>query len=143
MKMLFAVLILSMSGGIVQTLSAETVLVVNKNNPITSLTKAQLKKILMGQQAKWPSGTPVSVLLTAPGSPDRKVAIADICGMTENEYSTWFLKANFQGQSVQAPKTMPTGKAIVQLTQLVAGAVAFVSQDDVTPGVKVITVGEE
>ena len=143
MKQISLTLTLLLCAALSRDLSAETVLVVNKNNPITSLSKAQVKKILMGQQAKWPSGAPVSVMLTAPGSPERKKAIADICGMTENDFTTWFLKANFQGQSVQAPKNMPSSQAIVQITQLVPGAFAFVSQADVTPAVKVVSIGGE
>lgn len=50
--------------------------VVNKSNPVDNLTKAQLRKIILGDQASWPTGKRVIVVLRSPANPSARVFCA-------------------------------------------------------------------
>ncbi len=68
--------------------------VVNKDNPATGISKAQLRKMLMGETPAWPGGAKVLVLMGPAGDGSRSAALKDICGMSESDYS----KAGVTGQ---------------------------------------------
>ena len=114
------------------------VVIVNKANPISEITKSQLKKLILGKQSKWPGGAEVSVLLGPAGEPDRKTALQRYCGMTEADFAEWFLHAIFKGESLAAPKSMPSVQSIVTVVQIVPGAIGFVDSAYVGNQVKVI-----
>lgn len=121
---------------------AEPVVIVNKSNPVSGISAAQMKKLLLGQQTKWKSGAEVSVLLGPSGQPERKSVLHRFCGMDESAFTAWFLHATFKGESLVVPKSMPSSQSIVQIVQLVPGAIGVVSSADVTSQVKVLSLSE-
>jgi hypothetical protein len=120
--------------------SPAPVIIVNKSNPVASLTKAQMRKIITGAQAKWPSGEKVVLLLPAPGSPERKNALSLYCGMTEQQLNADIIHASFVGEERVRARSLPNGKAIASAIQLVPGAVGIVTEADITDQVKLVPV---
>jgi ABC-type phosphate transport system substrate-binding protein len=118
----------------------DLVVVVNKSNPVDNVTKSQLQKLLLGEQASWASGKKVSVVLRAPGQSERTGALRSILGMSEDDFNQHLLHANFSGDTGGAPKTLGSGPAVRQLVMSIPGAVGFLHQSDVNDTVKVITV---
>ena len=115
-------------------------LVVNKANPVTTLTRAQARKLLTGAQAKWPGGEKVVLILPPPGAPERSEALRRYCGMTEQLFSADLIHANFVGEERVTPQTMPNSRAILGVVQLVPGAIGVVAQGQNMDLVKVIHV---
>ncbi len=120
--------------------AGEPVVIVNKSNPMTEISRAQLKKILLGKMMKWPGGGNVELYLGPAGEPERKAALQHFCGLTEADYTSTFLHASFKGEALNQPKTMPSAQSVAQLVQMVPGAVGIVSSVAVTPNVKVIPI---
>jgi len=114
-------------------------IVVHKDSSNTHLTKALLRRMLMGEVATWPSGEKVLVLLGPAGSPARAAALKEICGLTEWDYSKHALQATFQGESKPAPKSLPSDAAVRQLVQLSRTAVGIVEAGGSEAGLKVLT----
>jgi len=137
-KYLLAMLI----GAQVLPANGEVVVVVNKSNPVNSISRTQLKNMILGSQRKWPGGAAVSVITAAPGDPDRKAALTEFVGMSEQQFATAMIQANFKGEDRVPPKTLPSSKIIVQVVGLTPGAVGIVNAADVTPGVKRVSIGE-
>ena len=50
-------------------------IVVNKGNPASTVTVAELEKLLKAATQTWPDGKKVKVILTDPGSPDTKTLL--------------------------------------------------------------------
>jgi ABC-type phosphate transport system substrate-binding protein len=120
--------------------SRDPVVVVNSGNPISKLTRAQVKKLLTGVQPKWPSGEKVVVLTTPPGSVERVGALRVFCEMTEQLFNVEMIRASFVGEERPQPRHAPNGKAIVQAVQATPGAIGFVAEADVTDQVKIVRV---
>jgi len=118
----------------------DVAVVVNKTNAADDLTKAQLKKILMGEQTSWPGGKKVVVVLRPPGQVDRGVVLRAICGMSEAEFNDHLMKANFSGDTGAAPKVAQSALAVRQLVMTTPGAVAFLRVSEVNDTVKQIKV---
>jgi ABC-type phosphate transport system substrate-binding protein len=118
----------------------EPAVVVNKTNPLTTITRGQLKKILTGTQAKWPDGEKVVAMTPPSGSAERSGALQRFCGMTEQQLKEEMIHADFKGEERTPLRTMPSGKLIVSVVQLVHGAIGIVNAGDVTDQVKVVRV---
>ena len=121
--------------------SPGTVIVASKSSTLSSLTKAQLKKMLTGADTKLPNGGGKAlVITTAPGSPERVSALKLFCGMTEQQFNADQIHASFVGEERARARTMPSGKAIVAAVENDASAIGIVSDADVTDAVKVLSV---
>jgi hypothetical protein len=117
----------------------EMCLIVNKTNPVTSLSKAQARKLLTGAQTTWPGGEKVVLLMPPPGDPTRVQALKKYFGMTEQQYAGDLLHASFLGEERVAPKTLPSAKAIVDAVHVLRGAIAPVDCGQVTDQVRMVS----
>jgi ABC-type phosphate transport system substrate-binding protein len=113
--------------------------VVNKDNPAASISKAQLRKMMLGETSAWPGGAKVMVLLGPAGDASRGAALKDICGMSESDYSKQTLQASFAG-GTKAVKTLPNTAAVKQVVALTPGGVGIVEGGQGGPGLKVLPV---
>ena len=100
--------------------------VVNKSNPVENLTKAQLRKIVLGEQSSWPAGKRVSVMFRAPGQPERDGVFRSICSMSEDEFDQHWLHANFNGDAASPPKALATAEAVRSLVAIIPGGIGFI-----------------
>src|SRR5678816_182859 len=88
MRKFFAVLTLIglSAAGVIRAADDDLAVVVGKTNSVDNLTKAQLRKIVLGEQSSWPGGKKVSVILRASGQPERAGVLQSVCGMKEDDY---------------------------------------------------------
>ena len=114
--------------------------IVNKGNAIDNLTKAQLRKILVGEQGSWPNGKKVSVILRTPGQPERDSVLRSVCGMSEDDFAQHLMHANFSGESGAPPKAVASDAAVRQLVTTLPGGIGFVRLSEVNDSVKAVSV---
>jgi phosphate transport system substrate-binding protein len=114
--------------------------VVNKSNTVDNLTKAQLRKILLGEQATWSSGKKVSVVLRAPGQPERAGVLRSICGMTDDEFAQHLMHSSFNGDAASPPKAVATGEAVRSLVAILPGGIGFLHVADINDSVRAVSV---
>jgi ABC-type phosphate transport system substrate-binding protein len=123
----------------------DVAVIVNKANPVSAFTMADLRKILLGPRPRWTSGYEITVLMTPPGQPERSGTLKIVCGMSETDFNLHFVRGlrhsdgstNDNGYS---PKVINSG---VQLRQSVASgpnAVGFINASQVDDSVKVVLV---
>jgi len=114
--------------------------VVNKSNPVENLTKAQLRKIILGDQAAWSAGKKVTVVLRAPGQPDRAGVLRTVCGMGEDEFTQHLMQASFNGDAGNPAKVVASDEAVRNAVAALPGAVGFLRMADVNDSVRTVTV---
>jgi hypothetical protein len=118
----------------------DVAVIVNKSNPVQSMTMVQLRKIVLGQEPKWSGGKKIAVLMLTPGKPERDGTLRIVCGMNETDFTLHFLHASFGTDGGDPPKSIGSG---VQLRALVAGtanAVGFVKTSDLDSSVKIVMI---
>ncbi len=131
----------------------DVAVIVHKSNPVDGLTLGQLRKIVLGQQTKWPNDQKIAVLMTTPGQPERDTTLRIVCGMSETSFRSHFVHASFKEgvASLHGPKWSPPAVSEpptsvgsgVQLRQSVASgpnAVGFIKASQVDDSVKVVAV---
>jgi hypothetical protein len=117
----------------------DVAVVVNDNNPMTKMSRAELRRIFAGEERSWASGLPIKVFVRLPGTHERG-AMLKLLGLRESEYKQYWTSQVFRGEVQAAPFTLPSNG--MQREALVAypGAVALVSLEDVKPGMKVLRI---
>jgi phosphate transport system substrate-binding protein len=115
--------------------------VVNKTSATGSLTKSQLRKLILGEQGTWPSGEAVTVVMSGPGHPERDGILKGICRMTEADYYQYFVQLNTGGQKVKITRIVADSPATMrQLVSTIPGAIGFLALPDVNDSVKSVSV---
>jgi ABC-type phosphate transport system substrate-binding protein len=131
----------AMLGGVASRAEADDVaVIVNKGNALTALTMVQLRKIVLGQEAKWPTGGRIVVWMTTPGQRERSGVLKIVAGMSETDFTLHFMHSSFNGEAGDLPKTAASGPLVRQSVGGTVNAVGFIWASQVDDSVKVITI---
>jgi ABC-type phosphate transport system substrate-binding protein len=114
----------------------EVDVIVNKANTIDDLTLGDAKKVFMGDKSTWPSGKRVTILMLAPGQPERTIALREIYKMSEDDYGQYFTQAAFAGKVAAPPKDVGSAAQMKQAVAANPGAIGYVKKEDVDDTVK-------
>jgi ABC-type phosphate transport system substrate-binding protein len=114
------------------------VMVVNHSNPVDKVSKADAKRLLMGQMSNWPNGAKVVVALRPPSNQERAAVLEKVCGMTEVEFTRFQMQVLFTGKSATVLQEEPTPAAIKSFVKATPGAVGFLHPADVDAGLKAV-----
>jgi ABC-type phosphate transport system substrate-binding protein len=112
-------------------------LIINKSNSVESMSTAQVRKMILGEQSQWSSGKRVSVALLSSGNAEREAVLRVICGMSETEFGQHLLHANFNGET-SAPKALASDAAVRSTVMAVPGAIGFIRASEVNDSVKLV-----
>ncbi len=113
--------------------------VVPPENPITNVSRAELRKLLNGEKRTWPSGIPVKIIVRAPGSRER-AALLKFLNQSESEYKQYWTAQVVRGEADAEPFVAPSVGMVLEAVRVLPGAISLVYVGDLKPGVKVIKV---
>jgi phosphate transport system substrate-binding protein len=116
--------------------------IVNRANPVASISRRELRAIFLGEQSAWPHGRRTTPALREPGNPERAAALRLIYGMSEADLSRYFLHRTFNGGSALGPRTLATAEGVKRFVFNVPGAIGLVRLADVDDTVKAIKVDD-
>lgn len=118
------------------------VVVVNAENPITTLSASEASKIFLKKTTNWGDGQPIMAVELAPASAARKGFTTDVHRRTVSQIETYWQQQLFGGRSVP-PEVLDSDQAILDYVRTHPGAVAYVSADvALGDGVKSIPVAQ-
>jgi phosphate transport system substrate-binding protein len=133
--------------GVLLAANDDLVVVVNKENSVSNLTKSQLRKLILGEQLSWPSGAKVMVVMRTPGTDEREGVLRTVCRMSEEAYSTHLksIVSLYRSMSMSAgssigPKSMETNAAVRALVATNPGAIGFLRSNELNDSVKTLSV---
>jgi ABC-type phosphate transport system substrate-binding protein len=118
----------------------DVAVIVNKANPVQNMTMVQLRKIVLGQEGKWPGGKKISVLMPTPGKPERDGTLRIVCGINETDYTLHFLHASFSTDAGDPPRPIGSGAQLLALVAGTANAVGFIKTSDLDSSVKIVMI---
>jgi ABC-type phosphate transport system substrate-binding protein len=114
--------------------------IVNKSNPVESMTLEELRKYCVQERKHWPDDKRVTVVLRDPGQAEREAVLQLIYRMGESDFTRYFLQAEFTGEVQAAPKHLSSAIGVRRFIFNVPGAIGFVRASDVDATVKVLRV---
>ena len=113
--------------------------VVNPKNPVSDITKSELRKIFAGEKRTWPGGLSIKLIVRVPGSYER-VVLLRLLGMSESEYKQHWISQVFHGEAQAEPVALFSNGMQKEAIAAFPGAIALVALGDVKPGMKVLKV---
>jgi phosphate transport system substrate-binding protein len=115
-------------------------IVVNRSNPVDSLSLAELRAIFLSSHSHWTNERRITLVMREPGEPERKTIVHDVCGMNENQLKTHVLHGLFTGEILVSPKVLATASGVRKFIFNVPGAIGYLRISDVDDSVKVIRI---
>jgi ABC-type phosphate transport system substrate-binding protein len=106
----------------------------------TNLTRAELRRLLLGDREFWSSGVRVTLLIRAPIAQERDAAVKGICEMSEAQFRQHWIGKVFRAETPSGPKIVYSAEMTNERVSHVPGAIAFVDAASVGPGVKVLKI---
>ncbi|HEX4948811.1 MAG TPA: hypothetical protein VFZ34_19195, partial [Blastocatellia bacterium] len=88
------------------------VIIVNKSNPVSNLSSAELRQIFLGEARSWANGRRVAIVMRDVGQPERDSVLRQIYRMNENDFTRHFLQAVYNGLVPSPPKALATGEGV-------------------------------
>ena len=115
-------------------------IVVNRSNPLTEISLADLRRGFRGQRSRWSNGRRVTLVMRDPGAPERSAILHSLYGLEEEQYRRTYLQAVFSGEATDAPKTLASTNGVLRFVFNVPGAIGYVRARDVDASVKTLRV---
>ncbi|PYP84353.1 MAG: hypothetical protein DMF61_20120 [Blastocatellia bacterium AA13] len=120
--------------------SEDLAIIVNKANPVDSLSFADLRAIFLGERGSWPNGKKITVLMRSPGPPEREAVLRWIYKMNESDYSRYSLQSTFTGQAQSGPKLLDSAAGMRRFVFNVPGAIGYVRAPEADESVKILRI---
>ena len=127
-------------GGLSSTgfvISAELVLVVNKNNPTSILSRSQVIDLYMGKYVAFPDGTKAVPVDIEDDLETRTKFYDSLVGMPLARVNAYWSKVKFSGRA-RPPTEQKDEKAILDFVMETEDAIAYIHESSVTADVKVV-----
>ncbi len=114
--------------------------IVNKTSVIERLSSRDLRSIFLGGKDSWSDGTKIFAVSLPAERPETRAVLKKICGMSESDFTRYFLMMNFQGKSVSPPRMLQSFAAIRAFVGSTAGSLGVIRVHDVDSTVRVVSI---
>ena len=112
--------------------------VVNRTNPVTSVTQNQLSGLFLKKMA-WPSGQPVQPVDLAEDSPVRRTFTDTVHGRPVSAIKAYWQQKVFSGRDVQPPEES-SDSAVIAFVRANPSAIGYVAEGMAVGDLKVLEV---
>jgi ABC-type phosphate transport system substrate-binding protein len=113
------------------------VFVVNRSNPVDTLTVQEVRMMLLGERSHWPDGSRITVVMREPNQPERDAVLQLVCKLDDRVYTRTILRAVFTGELRSVPKLLDTSAGVLRFIYNVPGAIGYVRASEVNQTVKI------
>jgi phosphate transport system substrate-binding protein len=120
--------------------ATDVAIVVNSTNPVSNLTLSELRKIYFGDRQYWKGNLPVLVLMRSHGAHEREVVLRVVFEMTEETYTKFWVAKVMRAEVSDPPASLYSFGMLQEGVRGNAGAIGYVTVNDVRPGVKVLRI---
>jgi len=120
--------------------AGDIAVVVRPDVPVTNLSVAELRHLVLGDRQFWTSNVGVTLLVRAPGARERDVVLKTVCQMSEAQFRQYWIAKVFRAEAAAGPKIVYSNEMAAEMVNALPGAVAFMDADQVPKGVKVVKI---
>ena len=128
----FAMLFLMFCGcAHAQCLPGGLAVVVNKANPVESLSMAQLRKLILGDVRAWQNNKNVALIARDPSSKDFQCVLSTIVRLSVAEYQRYVMNAEFRGDEPMTVQVVDSDASAARVVSGSPGGLAIVEANSV------------
>lgn len=122
-------------------LAKDVALIANKGNSLKGMSFPDLVKICKGQMGHWPNGRPVTLITRSPASPEMRIVLQKVYGITADEVNQLVASANHGRTDHPAIVVVDSDESVVKKVEATPGGVGLVDVYSITGGIDVLRVG--
>ena len=122
-----------------ETQPAGFVVIVNAQNPISSVGRAFLSQIFLKQISRWEDGEVARPVDLSPDSPVRRAFSSDVIGRSVSAVRHYWQQRIFSGRDVP-PAELDSEEAVLRYVARYRGALGYVSSTAKLTGLKTLSV---
>jgi hypothetical protein len=115
-------------------------LVSNKSNSVGAIALADLVKVCKAQTGRWPDGRSVTFVLRSPSTPEMKVVLEKVYGMSAVEVSSLIVASNHEHPSHPPFLLVTSDDELVNTVASIPGAVGVVDVYSINSSVAVVKI---
>jgi ABC-type phosphate transport system substrate-binding protein len=119
--------------------AAEVVVVVSSQNPIETLSRAQITNIYLGRMNRFPNGNPVNPVDLSESSPARSEFYSRYLGQSPSQIKAHWSRLIFTGRG-QPPPTVSSGHAMAELVAENPNAIGYLSPEFLDKRLRVVSI---
>jgi ABC-type phosphate transport system substrate-binding protein len=138
-RILAAALIVLLWTGNASTQIVPFVVVVNKANPVKTLTATELRSIFMKQSRMWPHAEPIVPVDWDNTHYLRRVFSAQVLNRSVREMTEYWVQQSMT-QGITSPSTQRSARSVLRFVASVPGAISYVPPGEVDDTVTVVKV---
>jgi ABC-type phosphate transport system substrate-binding protein len=113
----------------------------NKSNSLGAITIPELVKVCKAQTSHWSDGKPVTFVMRMPTSPEMKVVLEKVYGMSESDVTSLIVNANHGRTNHPAILVVATDEDLLNQVASLPGAVGVVDVYSINSSVAVVKIG--
>ena len=142
MRLRFVLWVLALASVCAQSaLAKDVALIANKGNSLKGMSFPDLVKICKGQMGHWPNGRPVTLITRSPASPEMRIVLQKVYGLTADEVNQLVASANHGRTDHPAIVVVDSDESVVKKVEATPGGVGLVDVYSITGGIDVLRVG--
>jgi hypothetical protein len=127
--------------GTTLALAKDVALITNKGSAVNAVTIPDLVKLCKAQTSRWPDGKSVTLVMRDPSSPEMKMVLEKVYGMTSQAVNDLIATANHGRAGHPAIVVVTSDDEIVHKVAATPGAVGLVDVYAINSSVDVMKVG--
>ncbi len=139
-KMTFLVFLFSSLFSIASNAVEGFDVIVNPSVKLTSMTKDEVKQILLANKTSWPDGKPISLISLAFDTSEEEKITKEFMAMTGVQAKKHYLTKVFSGILANQPASGETVDEVAELVAKTSGAMAVVPKGSPAGKAKVIPI---
>jgi ABC-type phosphate transport system substrate-binding protein len=105
--------------------------IVNKTNPVESLSIAQLRKLILGDVRAWQNSKNVALIARDPSTKDFQCVLSSIVRLSVAEYHRYIISAEFRGDDPMVIQTVDSDAAAGRSVSGSAGGLAVIDANSI------------
>jgi len=118
----------------------EISIIVNKANPIVSISFNELVKIFKRERQFWKDGKKVYIIMQEAGSMEKEIALKKIYKMDHGSLKKFWIERIFRGEISSFPIVLSSNDAVKMFVSQISNAIGFINADTLDGSVKALKI---
>jgi len=120
--------------------SDDIAVAVNSQNPISEMSLADLRKILLGERRFWKGNVLITLVLRQSGTRERDVLLNQSLKMNDVQFTEHWHDKVFRGEAPSEPLAVPSNGMASEYVADTQGAIAFIAAKNLRSDLKVLKI---
>ena len=123
--------------GTSEAANPDFVVIVHKTNPVSKLSREELRPIFLANKTSWKTGKGIEALNLPEGTDTRQTFDTAVLGLDPEKVTQYWIDRKIRGDT-KPPRKLPSSASVVRRVATAQGAIGYAVSTDIDASVKVV-----